>query len=208
MNTLVLNNPLIEHKLSIIRDKNTGTKEFREIIGEIATFLCYEAMSDAKLEDVEIETPICKTKAKKLNENKYAFVPILRAGTGMLDGLIKAIPNAKIGHVGLYRDETTHKPIRYYYKMPKDIANREVIVLDPMLATGGSACDTIAMLKEDGVKSIKFLCIIAAPEGIKKIEENHPDVKIYTASIDEKLNENAYIVPGLGDAGDRIFGTK
>ena len=208
MNTLVLNNPLIEHKLSIIRDKNTGTKEFREIIGEIATFLCYEAMSDAELEEIEIETPICKTKAKKLNENKYAFVPILRAGTGMLDGLIKAIPNAKIGHVGLYRDETTHKPIRYYYKMPKDIANREVIVLDPMLATGGSACDTIAMLKEDGVKSIKFLCIIAAPEGIKKIEENHPDVKIYTASIDEKLNENAYIVPGLGDAGDRIFGTK
>ena len=208
MNTLVLNNPLIEHKLSIIRDKNTGTKEFREIIGEIATFLCYDAMSDAKLEEVEIETPICKTKAKKLNENKYAFVPILRAGTGMLDGLIKAIPNAKIGHVGLYRDENTHKPIRYYYKMPKDIANREVIVLDPMLATGGSACDTISMLKEDGVKSIKFLCIIAAPEGIKKIEENHPDVKIYTASIDEKLNENAYIVPGLGDAGDRIFGTK
>lgn len=208
MNTTVLNNPLIEHKLSIIRDKNTGTKEFREIIGEIATFLCYEAMSDAKLEDVEIETPICKTKAKKLNENKYAFVPILRAGTGMLDGLINAIPNAKIGHIGLYRDETTHKPIRYYYKMPKDIANREVIILDPMLATGGSACDTISMLKQDGVKNIKFLCIIAAPEGIEKIEELHPDVKIYTASIDERLNENAYIVPGLGDAGDRIFGTK
>ena len=208
MNATVLNNPLIEHKLSIIRDKNTGTKEFREIIGEIATFLCYEAMADANLEEVEIETPICKTKAKKLNENKYAFVPILRAGTGMLDGLIKAIPNAKIGHVGLYRDETTHKPVRYYYKMPKDIANREVIVLDPMLATGGSACDTITMLKEDGVKNIKFLSIISAPEGIKKLEELHPDVKIYTASIDEKLNENAYIVPGLGDAGDRIFGTK
>ena len=208
MNATVLNNPLIEHKLSIIRDKNTGTKEFREIIGEIATFLCYEAMADAELEEVEIETPICKTKAKKLNENKYAFVPILRAGTGMLDGLINAIPNAKIGHVGLYRDETTHKPVRYYYKMPKDIANREVIVLDPMLATGGSACDTITMLKEDGVKNIKFLSIISAPEGIKKLEELHPDVKIYTASIDEKLNENAYIVPGLGDAGDRIFGTK
>ena len=208
MNATVLNNPLIEHKLSIIRDKNTGTKEFREIIGEIATFLCYEAMADAKLEEVEIETPICKTKAKKLNENKYAFVPILRAGTGMLDGLIKAIPNAKIGHVGLYRDETTHKPVRYYYKMPKDIANREVIVLDPMLATGGSACDTITMLKKDGVKNIKFLSIISAPEGIQKLEELHPDVKIYTASIDEKLNENAYIVPGLGDAGDRIFGTK
>lgn len=204
----ILKNSLIEHKLSIIRDKNTGTKEFREIISEIATLLCYEAMSDAELEEVEIETPICKTKAHKLNENKYAFVPILRAGTGMLDGLIKAIPNAKIGHVGLYRDEETHEPVRYFYKMPKDIASREVIVLDPMLATGGSACDTITMLKQDGVKKIKFLCIIAAPEGIQKIENLHPDVKVYTASVDEKLNENAYIVPGLGDAGDRIFGTK
>ncbi len=208
MNTIVLDNPLIQHKLAIIRDKKTGTKEFREIIGELATFLCYEAMADAKLEEVEIETPICKTKVKKLNENKYAFVPILRAGTGMLDGLLKAIPNAKIGHIGLYRNEETHNPVRYYYKMPKDIASREAIVLDPMLATGGSACDTITMLKEDGVKKIKFLCIIAAPEGIKKLQEIHPDVKIYTTSIDEKLNDNAYIVPGLGDAGDRIFGTK
>ena len=208
MSAIVLNNPLIQHKLAIIRDKKTGTKEFREIIGELATFLCYEAMADAKLEEVEIETPICKTKAKKLDENKYAFVPILRAGTGMLDGLLKAIPNAKIGHIGLYRNEETHNPVRYYYKMPKDIASRETIVLDPMLATGGSACDTITMLKEDGVKNIKFLCIIAAPEGIKKLEELHPDVKIYTTAIDEKLNENAYIVPGLGDAGDRIFGTK
>ena len=208
MSAIVLDNPLIQHKLAIIRDKKTGTKEFREIIGELATFLCYEAMSDAKLEEVEIETPICKTKAKKLDENKYAFVPILRAGTGMLDGLLKAIPNAKIGHIGLYRNEETHNPVRYYYKMPKDIASREAIVLDPMLATGGSACDTITMLKEDGVKNIKFLCIIAAPEGIKKLEELHPDVKIYTTAVDEKLNENAYIVPGLGDAGDRIFGTK
>ncbi len=208
MSAIVLNNPLIQHKLAIIRDKKTGTKEFREIIGELATFLCYEAMSDAKLEEVEIETPICKTKAKKLDENKYAFVPILRAGTGMLDGLLKAIPNAKIGHIGLYRNEETHNPVRYYYKMPKDIASRETIVLDPMLATGGSACDTITMLKEDGVKNIKFLCIIAAPEGIKKLEELHPDVKVYTTAIDEKRNENAYIVPGLGDAGDRIFGTK
>lgn len=208
MSAIVLDNPLIQHKLAIIRDKRTGTKEFREIIGELATFLCYEAMSDAKLEEVEIETPICKTKAKKLDENKYAFVPILRAGTGMLDGLLKAIPNAKIGHIGLYRNEETHNPVRYYYKMPKDIASREAIVLDPMLATGGSACDTITMLKEDGVKNIKFLCIIAAPEGIKKLEELHPDVKIYTTAVDEKLNENAYIVPGLGDAGDRIFGTK
>ena len=200
MSAIVLDNPLIQHKLAIIRDKRTGTKEFREIIGELATFLCYEAMSDAKLEEVEIETPICKTKAKKLDENKYAFVPILRAGTGMLDGLLKAIPNAKIGHIGLYRNEETHNPVRYYYKMPKDIASREAIVLDPMLATGGSACDTITMLK--------VLCIIAAPEGIKKLEELHPDVKIYTTAVDEKLNENAYIVPGLGDAGDRIFGTK
>lgn len=208
MSAIVLDNPLIQHKLAIIRDKKTGTKEFREIIGELATFLCYEAMSDAKLEEVEIETPICKTKVKKLNENKYAFVPILRAGTGMLDGLLKAIPNAKIGHVGLYRNEETHEPVRYYYKMPSDISSREVIVLDPMLATGGSASDTITMLKEDGVKNIKFLCIIAAPEGIKKLEEAHPDVKIYTTAVDERLNENAYIVPGLGDAGDRIFGTK
>ncbi len=208
MNAIVLNNPLIQHKLSIIRSKKTGTKEFRELIGEVATFLCYEAMQDAVLEEVEIETPICKAKAKRLDENKYAFVPILRAGTGMLDGLLKAIPNAKIGHVGLYRNEQTLKPVRYYYKMPKDIANREVIVLDPMLATGGSATDTITMLKEDGVKKIKFLCIIAAPEGIKKLEEVHPDVQIYTASIDEKLNDVGYIVPGLGDAGDRVFGTK
>ena len=208
MEPVVLDNPLIEHKLSIIRDKNTGTKEFREIIGEIATFLCYEAMSDAQLEEVEIETPICRTKVKKLNENKYAFVPILRAGTGMLDGLIKVIPNAKISHVGLYRDEETLKPVRYYYKMPSDIASREVIVLDPMLATGGSASDTITMLKEDGVTKIKFLCIIAAPEGIKKLQEIHPDVKVYTATIDEKLNDIGYIIPGLGDAGDRVFGTK
>lgn len=208
MNAVVLKNPLIQHKLSIIRNKKTGTKEFREIIGEIATFLCYEAMEDAILEEVEIETPIGKTTAKKLDENQYAFVPILRAGTGMLDGLLKAIPNAKIGHVGLYRNEETLKPVRYYYKMPSDIANREVIVLDPMLATGGSATDTISMLKEDGVTKIKFLCIIAAPEGIQKLEEEHPDVQIYTAALDENLNEIGYIVPGLGDAGDRIFGTK
>lgn len=208
MEAIVLDNPLIQHKLSIIRNKKTGTKEFREIIGEIATFLCYEAMSDATLKELEIETPIGKTKVKKLDENQYAFVPILRAGTGMLDGLLKAMPNAKIGHVGLYRDEETLKPIRYYYKMPKDIANREVIVLDPMLATGGSATDTITMLKEDGVKKIKFLCILAAPEGIAKLKEQHPDVQVYTAAMDEKLNEIGYIVPGLGDAGDRIFGTK
>ena len=200
--------PLIEHKLSILRDKNTGTKEFRELAGEIATILCYEAMRDAKLDEYEIETPICKTKAYRVNEDDYAFIPILRAGTGMLDGLINVLPNAKIGHIGLCRDEETFKPKRYYYKVPKDIDKKQVIVLDPMLATGGSAIDAISMLKEDGVKDIKFLCIIAAPEGIKRIEEIHPDVEVYCAKIDEKLNDIGYILPGLGDAGDRIFGTK
>ena len=208
MNAIVLTNPIIQHKLSIIRNKNTGTKEFREIIGEIATFLCYEAMKDAELENVEIKTPICKMQAKELNEDNYAFIPILRAGTGMLDGLIRVMPNAKIGHIGMYRNEETLKPVKYYYKTPKDLENREVIVLDPMLATGGSGIDTITTLKESGAKSIKFLCIIAAPEGIKNMQKIHPDVQIYTAAIDEKLNENGYIVPGLGDAGDRIFGTK
>ena len=208
MNINVLNNPIIEHKLSIIRNKNTGTKEFREIITEIAIFLCYEAMKDAKLEEVEIETPLCKTKAKVLKEDNYAFVPILRAGTGMLDGLLQVIPNAKIGHIGLYRNEETLEPVKYYYKMPKDISNREVLILDPMLATGGSAADTIKCLKEDGVKKIKFLSIISAPEGIKRLNEEYPDVELYTAAIDEKLNEHGYILPGLGDAGDRIFGTK
>lgn len=208
MNINVLDNPIIEHKLSIIRNKNTGTKEFREIITEIAIFLCYEAMKDAKLEEVEIETPLCKTKAKVLKEDNYAFVPILRAGTGMLDGLLQVIPNAKIGHIGLYRNEETLEPVKYYYKMPKDISNREVLILDPMLATGGSAADAIKCLKEDGVKKIKFLSIISAPEGIKILNEEYPDVELYTAAIDEKLNEHGYILPGLGDAGDRIFGTK
>lgn len=208
MNINVLDNPIIEHKLSIIRNKNTGTKEFREIITEIAIFLCYEAMKDAKLKEVEIETPLCKTNARVLEENNYAFVPILRAGTGMLDGLLQVIPNAKIGHIGLYRNEETLEPVKYYYKMPKDISNREVLILDPMLATGGSAADTIKCLKEDGVKKIKFLSIISAPEGIKRLNEEYPDVELYTAAIDEKLNEHGYILPGLGDAGDRIFGTK
>lgn len=208
MNINVLENPIIEHKLSIIRNKNTGTKEFREIITEIAIFLCYEAMKDAKLKEVEIETPLCKTNARVLEEDNYAFVPILRAGTGMLDGLLQVIPNAKIGHIGLYRNEETLEPVKYYYKMPKDISNREVLILDPMLATGGSAADTIKCLKEDGVKKIKFLSIISAPEGIKRLNEEYPDVELYTAAIDEKLNEHGYILPGLGDAGDRIFGTK
>ena len=208
MGVTELNHPLVSHKLTILRNKETGTKEFREIIGEISSILCYEAMKDAQLEDIKVETPICTMTGKKLNEDKYAFVPILRAGTGMLDGLIHTMPNAKIGHIGMYRNEETLKPVKYYYKTPSDIENREVIILDPMLATGGSGIDAITMLKESGAKKIKFLCIIAAPEGLKKMQEIHPDVEIYCATIDEKLNENGYIVPGLGDAGDRIFGTK
>ncbi len=208
MEPIKLNHPLIEHKLAILRDKRTGTKEFRELISEITLFLCYEAMKDAKLKDVEIETPITKTKAKMIDENDYVFVPILRAGTGMIDGIIKMIPNAKIGHIGLYRNEETLKPVRYYYKMPKGIENKQVIIIDPMLATGGSGIDAITLLKEDGVKNLKFLSIIAAPEGLKKMQEVHPDVQIYCATIDEHLNDVGYIVPGLGDAGDRIFGTK
>ncbi len=208
-NLVELNHPLIEHKLGILRSKNTGTKEFRELAEEIGSFLCYKAMEDANLENTEIETPICKMKTKKLNEDKYAFVPILRAGMGMLDGVINVIPNAKIGHIGMYRDDTNdHKPVNYFFKVPKNIESKEVILLDPMLATGGSAIDAIDLLKEKGVKKIKFLCIIAAPEGLKKVQEKHPDVKIYCAHIDDHLNEDAYIVPGLGDAGDRIYGTK
>lgn len=204
-----LNHPLIEHKLGILRNKKTGTKEFRELAEEIGMFLCYKAMEDAKLEEKEIETPICKLKTGKLNEDNYAFVPILRAGMGMLDGVINVIPNAKIGHIGMYRDEeNNHKPINYFFKVPKNIENKEVILLDPMLATGGSAEDAISLLKEKGVKKIKFLCIIAAPEGLKKVQQKHPDVKIYCAKIDDHLNKDAYIVPGLGDAGDRIYGTK
>ena len=207
-NVIELNHPLIEHKLAILRDKNTGTKEFRELIKEIGMFLCYEAMSDVKLEKTTIETPIASYKTGKLNEDNYAFVPILRAGMGMLDGVISVIPNAKIGHVGMYRDEKTFKPVNYFFKVPKGIENREVIILDPMLATGGSALDAIELLKSKGVKKIKFLCIIAAPDGLEAVTNKYPDVKIYCAHIDEKLNENKYIVPGLGDAGDRIFGTK
>ena len=203
-----LNHPLIEHKLAILRNKETGTKEFRELVSELAMFLCYEAMKDAKLEQKEIETPIQKTQVKMLNEDKYAFIPILRAGTGMLEGITTIIPNAKIGHIGMYRNEETLKPVKYFFKVPKDIANREVLILDPMLATGGSGCDAKQMIKDEGVNRIKFLCIIAAPEGIEKMQKEHPDVEIYCGKIDEKLNEIGYIVPGLGDAGDRIFGTK
>jgi len=208
MDVIELKHPLVEHKLAILRDKRTGTKEFRELVSELATMLCYEAMKDAKMHEVEIETPMTKMKTRKIDEDNYAFVPILRAGTGMLDGIIQAVPNAKIGHIGMYRDEETFKPNVYFFKVPKDIADREVLILDPMLATGGSGIDAIELLKEKGVKKIKFLCIIAAPEGIKAMQEKYPDVQIYTTSIDERLNEKAYILPGLGDAGDRIFGTK
>lgn len=208
MEVVQLNHPLVSHKLSILRDKETGTKEFRELISELSTMLCYEALRDAKLFEVEIETPMGKTVSHRLDENKYAFIPILRAGTGMLDGLISLIPNAKIGHIGLYRNEETLKPIKYYYKTPKNLDKREVIILDPMLATGGSVIEAITMLKENGAKKIKFLCIIAAPEGIENLQKSHPDVAIYCASIDDYLNKIGYIVPGLGDAGDRIFGTK
>lgn len=208
MEPIALKHPLLEHKLAILRDKKTGTKEFRELISEITLFLCYEAMKDAKLHEVEVETPIKKAKANMIDENNYIFVPILRAGTGMIDGIVKMIPNAKIGHIGLYRDEETIKPVRYFYKMPSGIEEKEIIVIDPMLATGGSGIDAITILKEDGAKKIKFLSIIAAPEGLKKMKEAHPDVQIYCAAIDEGLNKESYIVPGLGDAGDRIFGTK
>ena len=208
MKEIELNHPLITHKLSILRDKKTGTKEFRELVSEIAILLCYEALKDAKLEDTTISTPLEKYETKCINEDNYAFVPILRAGMSMVDGIIKVMPNAKIGHIGLYRNEKTLEPVEYYYKMPKNIEKREVLVLDPMLATGGSAIATINRLKKDGVKKIKFLCVISAPEGLKALKKAHPDVQIYTASKDRQLNDIGYILPGLGDAGDRVYGTK
>lgn len=208
MKEIILNHPMIEHKISILRSKTTSTKEFRELISEIATILCLEALKDAPLKEIEVETPITKTKGHIIDENDYAFVPILRAGLGMVDGVLTLMPNAKIGHIGLYRNEETLEPVEYYCKLPKHIEDKTVIVLDPMLATGGSGSAAITMLKKRGVKKIKFLCVIAAPVGIKKIQEDHPDVSIYVAKLDEKLNDVGYIVPGLGDAGDRIFGTK
>lgn len=204
----IFDHPLIQHKLSILRDKNTGSKQFRELISEIAMLMCYEATRDLELEEVEIVTPLCKTKAKKLAGRKLAFVPILRAGCGMLDAMLEMVPAAKVGHIGLYRDEETHQPVEYYNKLPSDISERDVFVLDPMLATGGSAADAISIIKRSNPRSIKFLCIIAAPEGIEVLSKAHPDVEIFCASKDSHLNENCYIVPGLGDAGDRIFGTK
>ena len=208
MNEKVLNHPLITHKLALLRDVDTGTKVFRELVTEISIFVMYEAMRDAKLEETTIETPLEKMETGMLNEDHYAVVPILRAGMGMVDGILNVIPNAKIGHIGLYRDEETFQPVEYYYKMPEGIADREVLVIDPMLATGGSASATISRLKQDGVTRVKLLCIVAAPQGIKRIEDDHPDVQIFCATVDRELNENAYILPGLGDAGDRVYGTK
>lgn len=204
----VLDHPLIQHKLSFLRDKNTGSKMFRELVSEISLLMCYEATRDLPLEEVEIETPVAKAKTKVLAGRKLAFVPILRAGCGMLDAMLQMIPAAKVGHIGLYRDETTFKPIEYYTKLPSDIENRDVFVLDPMLATGGSAVDAITVIKKYNPKSIKFLCIVAAPQGIKTLTEAHPDVQVFCAAKDQHLNDDCYIVPGLGDAGDRIFGTK
>ena len=208
MNEKVLNHPLITHKLALLRDVGTGTKVFRELVTEISIFVMYEAMRDAKLEKTTIETPLEKMETGMLNEDHYAVVPILRAGMGMVDGILNVIPNAKIGHIGLYRDEETFQPVEYYYKMPEGIADREVLVIDPMLATCGSASATISRLKQDGVTRVKLLCIVAAPQGIKRIEDDHPDVQIFCATVDRELNENAYILPGLGDAGDRVYGTK
>ncbi len=206
--TVIMDHPLIQHKIGYIRRTDTGTKNFRETISEIATLICYEATRDLQLSDVKIQTPICETTVKELKGKKMAIVPILRAGLGMVDGMLTLIPAAKIGHIGLYRDPKTLKPVEYYCKLPADCAEREVFVVDPMLATGGSSIAAIQMLKERGCKNIRFLCIIAAPEGVKAMQEAHPDVDMYIGSLDEKLNDHGYIVPGLGDAGDRIFGTK
>ena len=208
MKPFIMEHPLITHKLSILRDVSTGTQQFRSLVSEIATLICYEATRDLTLEECEIQTPICKTVTKVLSGRKLAIVPILRAGLGMVDGVLNLVPSAKVGHIGMYRDEETATPVEYYCKLPADIEERDVFVLDPMLATGGSAIDAIDQIKKYGGEHIKFLCLIAAPEGIKALSKAHPDVEIYCANVDEKLNERCYIVPGLGDAGDRIFGTK
>lgn len=205
---IVFDHPLIQHKVGLIRRTETGSRDFRNMISEIAMLMCYEATRDLKLRDVEIETPICKTTVKELQGKKLAVVPILRAGLGMVEGVLSIIPTAKIGHIGLYRDPETLKPVEYYCKLPGDCAERDVFVVDPMLATGGSAVAAIQMLKEKGVKNIRFMCIIAAPEGIEAMQKAHPDVDIYIGAKDDHLNDHGYIVPGLGDAGDRIFGTK
>ncbi|MCP1110030.1 uracil phosphoribosyltransferase [Lachnospiraceae bacterium PM6-15] len=207
-NVHVMDHPLIQHKITYIRRKDTGSKDFRSAVGEIAALMCYEATRDLKLQDVEIETPMGKMVGKELSGKKLAIVPILRAGLGMVDGMLDMVPAAKVGHIGLYRDPETLEPVEYYCKLPADSSEREVFVVDPMLATGGSSVAAIQMLKDKGVKSIRFMCIIAAPEGVKRMQDEHSDVELYIGALDEKLNDHAYIVPGLGDAGDRIFGTK
>lgn len=204
----VFDHPLIQHKLSILRDKSTSSKEFRELVSEISQLMCYEATRDLPLVEVEIETPVSKAKAKRIAGKKLAIVPILRAGLGMVDGMLELIPSAKVGHIGLYRDPETLEPVKYYCKLPNDIADRFVIIVDPMLATGGSACAAINFLKECGCAHIKLMSLIGAPEGVERVQKEHPDIDIYIAALDERLNEHSYIVPGLGDAGDRIFGTK
>lgn len=209
MSTLhVIDHPLITHKLTIMRRKETGSKDFRELLNEIAMLMGYEITRDLPLENIEIETPVSKMIAKTISGKKLAIVPILRAGLGMVDGLLSLVPVAKVGHIGLYRDPATHKPVEYYCKLPADIEERITIVVDPMLATGGSSSDALTMLKAKGIKNLKLMCLVAAPEGVRKVQEDHPDVDIYIAALDDHLNENAYIIPGLGDAGDRLFGTK
>ncbi len=207
-NVLVMDHPLIQHKLSILRDKSTGTKQFRELVSEIAMLMCYEATRDLPLEDKEIETPLEVATTKVIAGRKLAFVPILRAGLGMVDGVLELVPTAKVGHIGMYRDPETHEPVDYYCKLPSDIPERDVIVLDPMLATGGSAIDAVEKIKKFNPRSVKFMCIIAAPEGLDAFTNAHPDVQVYCAGKDRQLNDHCYILPGLGDAGDRIFGTK
>ncbi len=206
-NVTWVDHPLVQHKLTILRNEKTSSKDFRQLVSEIATLMCYEATRDLPLKEVEVNTPVSLAKTKVIAGRKLAFVPILRAGLGMVDGVLNLVPGAKIGHIGLYRDPETLMPVEYYCKLPSDMEERDVVVLDPMLATGGSAKDAITQIKKRNPRSIKFMCIIAAPEGIKALTEAHPDVPVYTASVDEKLNDHAYIVPGLGDAGDRIFGT-
>lgn len=206
-NCVIMDHPLIQYKMTLLRDKETGTKEFRELVSEISMLMCYEATRSLPLVDMDVETPLCKYKGKKVDK-QIAFVPILRAGLGMQEGMIKMIPAAKIGHVGVFRDPKTLKPVEYYCKLPENIENAEVVVLDPMLATGGSSSFAVEVVKKHGAKSIRFMCLVASPEGLKKLQDDHPDIEVYCGALDEKLNSHGYILPGLGDAGDRIFGTK